>query len=259
MKSLYIYLFNLFNIASALINFRSSNTPREYPFHTIEMAPYHPKIHGYSNIGFLGDIHAKGVPIATKIIDVLAYNKRNVRKEIADELFKISNPTSNVIDLGSSTGMMTTSLWDAGFKNLSALDASPQMLKYAKMRLPKEVDLVLGNAGIDVPVGDIYVCSFVMHELPSVARNAILKNVYDKMSDDGMLLIVDIHQTYTPKEVMLQGEPFCLDYIKNFDEEIRNSDFKVESKTWIKNHVQTWWCTKENNNIILQPPMTLMG
>ena len=38
MKSLYIYFFNLFNITSALINFRSSNTPREYPFHTIEMA-----------------------------------------------------------------------------------------------------------------------------------------------------------------------------------------------------------------------------
>ena len=258
MKSLYISLFYLINLTSGLINFRNSNTPREYPFHTIEMAPYHPKIHGYSNIGFLGDIHAKGVPIATKIIDILAYNKRNVRQEIADKLFKISDPTSNVVDLGSSTGMMTTSLWNAGFKNLTALDTSPQMLKYAKMRLPKEVDLVLGNAGLDVPPSDIYVCSFVMHELPSIARKAILKNVYDNMNEKGMLLIVDIHQTYTPKEVMLQGEPFCLDYIKNFNDEIKNSNFNVESETWIENHVQTWWCTKENN-IILPPPITLMG
>ena len=244
MKSFYTYLFHLIQITSALINFRGGNLPREYPFHTIEMAPYHPKIHGYSNIGFLGDIHAKGVPIATKIIDILAYNNRNVRQEIADELFKRVNQKSNVIDLGSSTGMMTTCLWNAGFKNLSALDASPQMLKYAKMRLPKEVDLVLGNAGLQVPSGDSYVCSFVMHELPSVARKAILKNVYDNMSENGMLLVIDIHQTYTPKEVMLQGEPFCLDYIQNFNDEIKNTDFKVESKTWIENHVQTWWCTK---------------
>ena len=31
------------------------------------------------------------------------------------------------------------------------------------------------------------------------------------MSENGMLVVVDIHQTYKPKEVMLQGEPFCLD------------------------------------------------
>ena len=40
---------------------------------------------------------------------------------------------------------------------------------------------------------------------------------------------------------MLQ-EPFCLDYIKNFNDEIKKSDFSVESETWIDNHVQTWWC-----------------
>ena len=122
-------------------------------------------------------MYAKGVPIATKIIDVLAYIKKwvNTRNYLMN--YSKYNSTSNVIDLGSSTGMMTTCLWNAGFKNLSALDTSPQMLKYAKMRLPKEVDLVLGNAGLDVPNKDIYVCSFVMHELPSVARKAILKNV----------------------------------------------------------------------------------
>ena len=173
----YKYLLTFFHITNALINFRNGITPPEYPFHTIEMAPYHPKIHGYSNIGFLGEIHAKGVPIATKIIDVLAYKKRNVRQEIADELFKISDSTSSVVDLGSSTGMMTTCLWNSGFKNLTALDASPQMLKYAKMRLPKEVDLVLGNAGLDVPCADIYVCSFVMHELPSVAEGYFKKRI----------------------------------------------------------------------------------
>ena len=52
----YKYLLSFFHITNALINFRGGNLPREYPFHTIEMAPYHPKIHGYSNIGFLGDV-----------------------------------------------------------------------------------------------------------------------------------------------------------------------------------------------------------
>ena len=231
-------------LVSGFFNYNGANMPTEFPFNSIEMAPYHPKIHGYSNIGLMGDIHAQGVPFATKVIDTLAYSGRNIRKEIAVRLFKQSDSNAEVIDIGSSTGMFTKCLWDAGFKNLSAFDASPEMLKYAKKRLPKEINLYLGNAGLAVPEADIYVCGFVMHELPSIARKAIISNIYEKVRPGGQLLVVDIHQTYIPKEVMLQGEPFCLDYIENFDKELRASDFTVKSKTWIENHVQTWWCQK---------------
>ena len=244
-----MYLSNLLvsfiPLVAGFFNYKSPRLPKEFPFHTIEMAPYHPKIHGYSNIGFMGNIHAQGVPFATKVIDKLAYNGRNIRQEIAKMLFQKSRGGSvEVVDIGSSTGMMTQCLWDAGFKNLSAFDASPEMLKYAEKTLPKAICLYLGNAGIEVPIADIYVCSFVMHELPSVARKAVISNIYKKIRPGGQLLVVDIHQTYIPKEIMLQGEPFCLDYIENFSKELEDSDFDVKSKTWIKNHVQTWWCVK---------------
>tara|TARA_B100000424_G_scaffold270849_1_gene271368 strand:+ start:1705 stop:2466 length:762 start_codon:yes stop_codon:yes gene_type:complete len=241
-------LANVKNVVS-FINFKTSKTPIEFPYDTIEMSPYHPKIHGYSNIGFWGDIHAQGVPFATKVIDYVAYDNRDVRKEIAETLFeKVGDAELSVLDVGCSTGMFTECLWNAGFKKVAGLDASPNMLKHGGNRLPKEIDLYLGNAGLELPDADIYVCSFIFHELPKIAREAILKNVCDKLNENenenAMLLVVDIHQTYIPKEVMLSGEPFCLDYIKHFPDEINEVGLNIDKVTWIENHVQTWWCTK---------------
>lgn len=230
-------------VSTAWTNFRKSPLPREYPFHTIEMSPFHPKIHTLSNIGETGKIHASGAHIATKIIDVVAYQGRDIRSEIAHKLWREVGDVS-VVDIGCSVGMFTSALWMAGFTKLTGLDSSHEMLAFATTRLDSDVDLLLGNAGISVPPADVYVCGFVMHELPAVARKAILHNTYRKLPKGGLLLVVDISTTYVPRETMLKGEPFCEEYLEEFHRELNETRFDVTSKMWIDDHVVTYWCRK---------------
>ena len=49
-------------------------------------APFHPDIHNMSNVGPLGYVHAHGAWMATRLIDTVAYDGRNIRAEIAKRL-----------------------------------------------------------------------------------------------------------------------------------------------------------------------------
>ncbi len=236
-----------------LIDIRTQSVPKEYPYHSLEMSPFHPKIHTLSNVGKRGALHASGAVVATKIIDILAYKGRNIRYEIAKEVYerekkrrKLSTATTlSVVDVGCSVGVFTKALWDAGFSKLAGIDSSPEMLYAAKEKLPDGVQLLLGNAGMAVPPANVIVCGFVMHELPEVARRAIIKEAYNALDEDGAFVVVDIDRSYLPREMMLAGEPFCLDYLKNFARELEDSPFHVEAETWVTNHVGVWWCTKK--------------
>lgn len=43
---------------------------------------FHPQIHTFGNTGLLGGLHAFVAPIATKLIDVLAYSGASVREQV---------------------------------------------------------------------------------------------------------------------------------------------------------------------------------
>jgi SAM-dependent methyltransferase len=230
-------------IAHSWTNFRTTPTPREYPFHTVETSPFHPKIHTLSNIGETGRIHASGAHIATKIIDLVAYQGRDIREEISHELRREVGDVS-VVDIGCSIGMFTHALWVAGFTKITGLDSSHEMLAFAMNRLDADINLALGNAGKSVPPADVYVCGFVMHELPAIARKAILQNTYQTLPKGGLLLVVDISTAYVPRDAMLKGEPFCEEYLKDFENELNSTNFDVETKIWIEDHVVTHWCRK---------------
>lgn len=231
-----------------LLNYRTHQIPPNYPFHTAELSPFHPDIHGLSNVGQRGKTHALFAVCATNLIDLLAYDGRNVRMEISTELYARSSAGCSVVDIGCSVGVFTACLWRAGFRNLSAVDSSPQMLQCAKLALPPSVSLFLGNAAIEIPQADIIVCGFVMHELPSVARTAILDNAYTSLCNNGTLLVVDIDPSYSPTRAMLSGEPFLLDYQRNFEIEVKRSKFRVERQMWIEEHVFVYWCIKDDQD-----------
>ncbi|CAJ1959807.1 unnamed protein product [Cylindrotheca closterium] len=113
---------------------------------------FHPKIHTFGNVGPLGAIHASVAPLATKLIDVAAYNGENVRDQIARELsYSImsfpSTTSSNsdnasstnqqqpkIVDLACGVGMSTRALQKAfpHASQLVAIDTSPQMIRMAK-------------------------------------------------------------------------------------------------------------------------------
>ena len=46
---------------------------------------YNPKIHNFGNIGISGKIHAELALIATKTIDIIRYDGRNIREEITED------------------------------------------------------------------------------------------------------------------------------------------------------------------------------
>ena len=119
----------------------------------------------------------------------------------------------------------------------------------AEKLLSPKVEILLGNAAQELPAADLFVCGFVMHELPYIARQAIIDNAYEGLSTGGLFLIVDISNSYVPKEMMLKGEPFVTEYLENFVGQLLMSPFRVESKTWIEGHVATYWCWKDGHSL----------
>jgi SAM-dependent methyltransferase len=251
MKLLYPIFHMLMLLFSGTVNsfnFRTSSLPPQYPYHTSDTAPFHPKIHGYGNIGTRGRWHAAGAPAFTKFLDNFVYSGRNVRREISSQIWqraklKFQNPKNAlVLDIGCSVGMFTECLDEVGFQKIVAMDTSPDMLERAAKRLPRNINLLCGNACHHIPPSDIIVISFVMHELPACARKDILRQAHKSLNKNGFMVIVDIERTYMPKQIMLTGEPFIYDYLEHFNDEINNSlYFNTTQQPWLDGHVDSWW------------------
>jgi SAM-dependent methyltransferase len=113
---------------------------------------FHPKIHTFGNIGLLGALHAGVAPLATKLIDVTAYDGENVRNQIARELSHsvVPFPTTasttaghkstksqqapKIVDLACGVGISTRALQKAfpHAVQLVGIDTSPEMINMAK-------------------------------------------------------------------------------------------------------------------------------
>jgi len=127
---------------------------------------FHPKIHTFGNSGPLGAIHASVAPLATKLIDVAAYDGENVRDQIARELSYSMLPfpstftttTSNIkhksqqpkiVDLACGVGMSTRALHKAfpHASQLVGIDTSSEMIGMAKaLNNPESVQSKTVNA-----------------------------------------------------------------------------------------------------------------
>lgn len=115
---------------------------------------FHPKIHTFGNHGPLGALHAGVAPLATKLIDVTAYDGENVRDQIARDLshsimpFPTTTAKSNckdqhnndtpyqpkIVDLACGVGMSTRALQKAfpHAAQIVGMDTSPEMIRMAK-------------------------------------------------------------------------------------------------------------------------------
>lgn len=101
--------------------------PTEYWFHN--------KIHTFGNTNVFGGFHAACGPIATRLIDDLAYEGVNVRSVIANDLRKmVKKKNAYIIDLCCGVGMSTRALasafHDAAF--ICGIDTSPEMISMAR-------------------------------------------------------------------------------------------------------------------------------
>ena len=185
---------------------------------------YNSEIHNMGNIGVLGNIHAASSPIITKFIDYKAYNGRDIRKEIYDTF------EGNVLDLCCGTGFSTK-------PGHTGVDTSLEMLRFTNVFNPGSKYL-FGNAEKygQYKEFDTVSCMFAFHEMPADGHLKVISNALRVAKKE--IVIVDISTDYKPSNLMLSGEPYINDYLKNVDSIMYNYGFT--KKTLIKNHVDIW-------------------
>ena len=189
---------------------------------------YNPTIHNFGNTGTMGNIHAILSPYFTKLIDIKAYNGVDIRKKVYENL------EGSTVDLCCGTGFSTR---PGGL----GVDTSREMLRFSNFFNPGSA-YVYGNAetyGNDFEF-DTVSCMFAFHEIPSEGHNNIIKNSI-RISRK-KIVIVDISTDYKPSKMMLSGEPYILDYLKNIDATMEKFGFSKE--ILIENHVNMWTYTK---------------
>ena len=185
---------------------------------------YNSNIHNMGNTGILGNIHAASSPFITKFIDYKAYNGRNIRKEIYDTF------EGNILDLCCGTGFSTK-------PGHTGIDTSLEMLRLTNVFNPGSKYL-FGNAenyGKSKEF-DTVSCMFAFHEMPKEGHLKVIRNALHVAKKE--VVIVDISTDYEPSDLMLTGEPYMNDYLKNVDNTLHNYGFS--KKTFIKNHIDVW-------------------
>jgi SAM-dependent methyltransferase len=193
---------------------------------------YNPNIHNFGNIGFFGKIHANVANQATKIIDNLRYNGKNIRSIIYKPYL---NNNKTILDLCCGVGISTA-------PGQTGIDTSIEMLKVARKNNKKSktnTQFYFGNAENFKPKikPDIVTCMFAFHEMPQQAQIRVINNGIMIAKEE--FIIVDIAPNYknkNPPKIMLSGEPYLLDYLHN----IENLLYDFEETIYIPKHVHVW-------------------
>lgn len=205
------------------------------------------RIHNIGNIGFGGWFHAQVSPFATKIIDKIRYDGIDIREQVIknyeNEFIKEINRKPKILDMCCGVGTST-------LINQTGIDTSRQMINRAKsirnsknlhMRNGRKIHTKykIGNAEFygKNKEFDCVSIMFAMHEMPSYAHINIIKNC--KRISKYNIIVVDISPNYEPSDIMLAGEPYLINYLKNFDDFMKSEEFKYLEL--INNHVRVWF------------------
>ena len=209
----------------------------DYP-HLAEEYWFDPRIHSFGNVGTGGIIHAFIAPLFTYFLDVFAYEGTKVRPTVIDfvanERLKYNLVSvENSVDLGTGTGTTARAIKERfPTARVIGIDTSNVMLKAAQdatyfidfiQGFESSIEFVEANAErtpLKADSQDLVTLVFVMHEVPSVGRVAILQEAARICKSGGSIAIVDIHQTYSPTHMMQTGEPYLIGYLNSFHDEI---------------------------------------
>ncbi|KAG8464384.1 hypothetical protein KFE25_003447 [Diacronema lutheri] len=182
-----------------------------------------PRIHNLGNAGILGGLHAAVAPLFTHLIDRVAYKGVDARAQI----HKTIAPDLRVVDLCCGTAFSAT-------KGATGVDTSAQMLAMARLHRPDAI-FVQGNAetwGEDAAF-DVATVMYGMHEMPRGARRKVLHNAMRIARK--YVLIVDIDPSFCPSAMMLSGEPFIEEYLRNIDEDVQEA---AAHRAWRKARIE---------------------
>eukprot|EP00568_Trieres_chinensis_P004517 CAMPEP_0183306340 /NCGR_PEP_ID=MMETSP0160_2-20130417/10788_1 /TAXON_ID=2839 ORGANISM="Odontella Sinensis, Strain Grunow 1884" /NCGR_SAMPLE_ID=MMETSP0160_2 /ASSEMBLY_ACC=CAM_ASM_000250 /LENGTH=355 /DNA_ID=CAMNT_0025469691 /DNA_START=154 /DNA_END=1218 /DNA_ORIENTATION=- len=96
---------------------------------------FNARIHTLGNTGPGGGLHAAVSPLATLVIDKVAYKGVNVRKMVSKKLSEqVHKSGAHILDLCCGVGMSTQALQDAfvDADEIVGVDTSPEMIEMAK-------------------------------------------------------------------------------------------------------------------------------
>lgn len=187
--------------------------------------PYDPRIHNFGNHGALGSVHSLIAPLFTLYTDTTIYG-RNLRKEIVD----MQGADKTILDVGCGTGFSTSATLGS-----KGLDVSNEMLSAAKAIFPnKDFEQAHIEEWVPDKQYDIVTIMFLFHEVPQQHRINIIEKL--KLIAREKIIVVDISPNYSPSELMITGEPYINDYLKNIRDDL--SSFSEE--IIITNHVHSW-------------------
>ena len=187
--------------------------------------PYNKNIHNLGNTGWKGKIHARLANVFTEQTDKNLY-----KYSIRERILNTQDYRKSILDMGCGVGYSTQS----NTKSLG-IDTSPEMISQAKENFPTK-NFKIGHAEYFKPPYkfDIVTSMFLLHEVPQENRINIIKNAIKNSKEK--IIIVDIASNYKPSPIMLAGEPYLKDYLKNID-----TDLGLFTKYIVKeNHVHMW-------------------
>lgn len=163
------------------------------------------------------------------------------KNKLYDTLVSLLNiqPKETVLELGCGTGFLTKKLV-AKHASVTSVDQSAGMLARAMEKVPQgkfvQADILKYR---DIEKFDYVVLFFVLHELSSADRTAVLESVKIFLKKNGMIFICDfsipekgIMRTLFPKLIGLWENKHTLEVLKNgFYTEIVNNDLVIQSHT----------------------------
>lgn len=104
-------------------------------------------------------------------------------------------PGMKVLEVGCGTGS-NLMLYRQGGCSVYGIDLSPSMLEVAYTKLGEGADLQLGNAS-SMPYQkdffDLVIAMFLLHDMPSEIRPAVIREMIRVTKQEGRILIIDFH------------------------------------------------------------------
>ena len=149
---------------------------------------YEPTIHNLGNIGLKGRIHAHAAEFATRVIDRFAYDRRDIRKEILQQI-----PSGHtVVDLGCGVGLSTAA-------GAVGVDTSEEMLAVARSSKPRDRRTFVRANAISFGQDDEFNAAtvfYLLHEAPKQGRIDVIRNAIRIAAE--AVIIVDISPSSAP-------------------------------------------------------------
>jgi len=172
---------------------------------------------------------------------------RNIRKEV------YKNFEGKVLDMCCGTGFSTK-------PGNIGIDTSLDMLRFSKIFNPGN-DYRYGNAerfGKDDEFDTVSIM-FAFHEMPTDSHEKIIRNAIRVARKK--VVIVDMSKDFEPTNAMLSGEPYLLNYLKNFEKTVQRTPFYlplsyktrtkldgVNKTNLIEGHIDMWEYTMSDYN-----------